>query len=410
MATKEFILQGFTNRSHKDVIRSLFGVAGVNRVLVSAAFVTEYGVKHIEDLLLANSAHVLVFAGIRNDITSYQGMLKLKSLPNATIYAVDTGSRGVLFHPKIYMVKGATHARAVIGSANLTLGGINNNIEGGMSFRFDLGDPNDLQAVNSIEQTFTDSIIGFPDHVIEITGQPMLEEMLRQNRLVDEDVVRPPRPPARGTGPASATDTVPHIQLRLPPLRKPTKKKPAPAAKPAAVAIPVPAAPAAVAPIIVPAIAAPVAGGISYKSVWQSKPLSHRSLNLKKNPLSKTNPTGSTTLGKGVMVDIDPVTYFRDDIFGHLNWTIYTNRAGNDAESVDAEFDLFIKGTNVGRFTLTLRHSFTRAAAAADDHNLPTELSWNDALPFIARTDLLERTMTLLIDLGDPNHFAIEID
>jgi HKD family nuclease len=409
MATKEFILQGFTNRSHKDVIRSLFGVADINRVLISAAFVTEYGVRHIEDLLLTNSAHVLVFAGVRNDITSYQGMLRLKNLPNATIYAVDTGSRGVLFHPKIYMVKGANHARAVIGSANLTLGGINNNIEGGMSFRFDLGVPDDLQAVNSIEQTLTDSIEAFPNHVIEVTGQPMLEEMLRQNRLIDEDVVRPPRPPAQGTGAAATTDTVPHIQLRLSPLRKPAKKKPISATKPAAVAMPAPA-PAANAPIVVPVVAAPLAGGISYKSVWQSKPLSHRSLNLKKNPLSKTNPTGSTTLGKGVMVDIDPVTYFRNDIFGHLPWAIYKNRAGNDAEFVDAEFDLFIKGTNVGRFTLTLRHSFTRAAAAADDHNLPTELSWNEALSFITRTDLLERTMTLLIDLGDPNHFAIEID
>lgn len=409
MATKEFILQGFTNRSHKDVIRSLFGVAGINRVLISAAFVTEHGVSHIEDLLFANSAHVLVFAGVRNDITSYQGMLRLKNLPNATIYAVDTGSRGVLFHPKIYMVKGTTHARAVIGSANLTLGGINNNIEGGMSFRFDLGVPDDLQAVNSIEQTFTDSIAAFPNHVIEVTGQPMLEEMLRQNRLIDEDVVRPPRPPAQGTGAAATTDTVPHIQLRLSPLRKPAKKKLTPTTKPTTVAMPGPA-PATNASIVVPVAAAPASSGISYKSVWQSKPLSHRSLNLKKNPLSKTNPTGSTTLGKGVMVDIDPVSYFRNDIFGHLHWAIYKNRAGNDAEFVDAEFDLFIKGTNVGRFTLTLRHSFTRAAAAVDDHNLPTELSWNEALPFIARPDLLDRTMTLLIDLGDPNHFAIEID
>lgn len=410
MATKEFILQGFTNRSHKDVIRSLFGVAGINRVLISAAYVTEHGVRHIEDLLQANSAHVLVFAGIRNDATSYQGMLKLKSLHDATIYAVDTGSHGVLFHPKIYMVKGANQARAVVGSANLTLGGINNNIEGSMSFRFDLGIPDDLQAVNSIERAFTDSIAAFPNHVIEVTGQPMLEEMLSQGRLIDEDVVRPPRPPARGICTAVAADTVPRIQLRLPPLRKPAKKTLVPAANAAAVGVPAPATNTS-APAVGPAaVFAPVAGGISYRSVWQSKPLSHRSLNLKKNPLSKTNPTGSTTLGKGAMVDIDPVTYFRNDIFGHLPWAIYKNRAGNDAEFVDAKFDLFIKGTNVGRFTLTLRHSFTRAAAAADDHNLPTELSWNEALPIIARTDLLDRTMTLLIDLGDRNHFAVEID
>ena len=110
------------------------------------------------------------------------------------------------------------------------------------------------------------------------------------------------------------------------------------------------------------------------------------------------------------MKDIDPVSYFRKEIFGHLAWEKYNNRAGNVAERVDAQFDLILKGLLVGRFTLTLRHSLTRAAAAAEDKNLPTELSWNDARQFIKRDDLIGRTMTLNRDVNDRKHFAVEID
>ena len=125
---------------------------------------------------------------------------------------------------------------------------------------------------------------------------------------------------------------------------------------------------------------------------------------------ANTNPTGSTTLGKGLLKDIDPVTYFRKEIFGHLAWEKYTNRAGNAAERVDAQFDLILRGIIIGRFTLTLRHSLTRVAAAAEDKNLPTELSWNDARQFVSRDDLIGRTMILYRDVNDRKHFAVEID
>jgi HKD family nuclease len=49
------------------------------------------------------------------------------------VYTVDTGSRAVIFHPKLYLVRGEKVARLVIGSANLTLGGLNNNVEAGLS-------------------------------------------------------------------------------------------------------------------------------------------------------------------------------------------------------------------------------------------------------------------------------------
>jgi hypothetical protein len=77
-------------------------------------------VENIEAQLIANAACATVFAGIRNDTTSYQGLVRLHEIVSEP-YTVDTGSRTVIFHPKLYLVRGRDCARLVIGSANLTL-------------------------------------------------------------------------------------------------------------------------------------------------------------------------------------------------------------------------------------------------------------------------------------------------
>ena len=106
MAKKEFILQGFTPRTHVVAVRELFDLDEVERVLISVAFVSESGVQLIETPLKAHGAKLIVYAGIRNDITSHQGMKRLHSIAGSTLYAVDTGSRNVVFHPKLYLVRG----------------------------------------------------------------------------------------------------------------------------------------------------------------------------------------------------------------------------------------------------------------------------------------------------------------
>lgn len=65
MATTEVI----TASAH--VLQRLFDLPDILRVLVSIAFVTEGGVEQIEARLIPHCASATVFAGIRNDTTSY---------------------------------------------------------------------------------------------------------------------------------------------------------------------------------------------------------------------------------------------------------------------------------------------------------------------------------------------------
>lgn len=185
MAKSEFVFQGFTASTHGEALRRLFDCPNVESVLVSVAFATEAGVSILETHLAPYSDRAKVFVGIRNDTTSYQALIRLHGIATH-LFAVDTGSRTVIFHPKIYLVRGSKHARLLIGSANLTLGGLNNNIEAGMLVEFDLENITDKSLVDETEKCFVTCVAEYPNHIVRVGGTASLDEMLSAGRLVDE--------------------------------------------------------------------------------------------------------------------------------------------------------------------------------------------------------------------------------
>jgi HKD family nuclease len=377
--TRELILQGLTKRTHAEMLQKMFAV-DVERAILSVAFVSENGVDHIEPLLAPHSAKLIIFAGIRNEITSAQALRRLLSL-GVSLYAVDTGSRALLFHPKLYYVRTTHAAKLSVGSANLTLGGLNNNVEASLLFDLFLDDGDDAAFAKQLEDVFDGLSAAHAENVIHIHSKAVIDGLLAAGRVIDETVLPPPRPAT--TAKAGSSDPTPRMKMQPKPLYG-RKKTIAPAAPPVA-----PAAATTVEPEL--------------ELVWESKPLSRRSLGIPIDPNS--NPTGSTTLGSGTFDHIDRVTYFRTHLFGHLPWA----RNGT-IETAEQAFDLVIKGVLLGTFPLTLRHSLTRAAAAAVDHNSPSGLSWNQARGLVAREDLLNRTMRIWRSITDAPKFRIEID
>lgn len=387
----ELILQGLTKRTHGNVLSEMFA-GDIERAIISVAFVSSDGVDHIEPLLAAQADQITIYAGIRNEITSAQALKRLLEI-GVSLYAVDTGSRSLLFHPKLYHVRREETAQLSVGSANLTLGGMNNNIEAGILIELSLADEDDAAFVDELEASFDGLVAAHPENVFEVADEAAIDELLNAGRLIDETAAPPPRSPTKAK--AGSTDPTPRMKMQPKPVRGKAKPKapPAPAAAPAAAAAP--------APGNTPGVSVTVAPDLEL--VWESKPLSRRSLGIPTGPNS--NPTGSTTLGSGTFDDIDRVTYFRDELFGHLPWTLT-----GAIETATQEFDLVIKGVLVGTFDMTLRHSLTRAAAAPVDSNSPSGLSWNEARPLVAREDLLGRTMRIWRSTVDQDDFQIEID
>ena len=399
MAHKEFILQGFTKRTHGMAIRELFDLPEIQKVVLSVAFVSESGVDQIVAELKAHAARVTVFAGIRNDITSHQGLKRLHAIASK-LYVVDTGSRMVVFHPKIYMVRSKSHARLLLGSANLTLGGLNNNIEAGMLINFDLANAADKAVVDEIEAQLTALPADYPGNILKISSVAELDSMLASGRLVDEMAIPPPRP-TTSAGTAGASDLIGRIKLKVPPIRRAlvaakARKKPK-VLKHAGPTVTSATTSGTISTVV----------GVEFELVWQSKPLSRHALDIPKS--SRTHPAGSINLGKGLLpILVDQRHYFRNEVFSALAWT--PKNATGKVEEAYAKFQLIVKGISYDEFDLRIDHDTDTTTPTYAQSNVMTRLSWGLMRAHIARPDLLGRTLALYRDKADPTLFLLEID
>lgn len=385
MSKREFILQGITKHTHLAALQELFEIPDITRVLLSVAFVNESGVRLISEQLKNNSSHVIAFAGIRNDITSLQGLRCLKEISNK-VYTVDTGSRRLLFHPKVYLVRGHQQARLVLGSANLTLGGLNNNVESGLLLHFDLTKKTDKALVDNIDNLLCLLPTDYPNHVQEIDNPGLLDDLLSAGRIVDEMAALPPRPSTSSS--KTSVDKVPPIKLKVSPLRTSLV-----AAKAA------PKQPATPQDDSHPSL------GVELELVWESKPLTRRDLSIPKT--EGTHATGSVNLDKGLLPnDIDHRHYFRDIVFPHLAW----NSRSRTVDEAFAKFHLILKGVSYGEFDLGIHHSTSTTSVAYRQRNAMTRLSWGPMRQFISSDDYIGRTLSLFRDKIDPQKFVLEID
>lgn len=397
MAKKEIVFQGFTEQTHLSAIKNLFEIDEIQHVILSAAFVSSDGVDAIADILKPNAACITILAGIRNDITSYQGLLALLPL-SKNFYAVDTGTRRVLYHPKIYHVRGKKDAKTMIGSANLTLGGLNNNIETSLYLQLNLGVKDDLAVVQKIE-SHTDGIIKeHPSNILKISSEADINALLDRGLIVDESIARAPSA-TRAKESSGNTDTTPRIKLKTKPpyAKKPTvslSKVPTKKAK----SVKIPKAKAVVAPQ-----SSQVSG--QFKLVYQSKPLTLRDLNIPDGP--KTNQTGSINLDKGLLdAEIDHRHHFRDDIFDKLDWLPATTTT----EYATGKFVLVIKGVNYGSHVLTVRHTTSTDTAAYIQNNAMIRLSWGKVKSLIRNPNLVDSTLSLYVEQNSSDSFMLEID
>jgi HKD family nuclease len=403
MANKGFILQGFTASTHKEAIHDLFDVPDIQRVIVSVAFVNLGGVELLEGKLQAHQDKTTAFIGIRNDITTIQGARRLLDL-GVMLYTVDTGTRRIIYHPKIYLVRGAEQAKLIVGSANLTPGGLNNNIEAGVVVECDLSDDADRLLVDSIETSFDTAQAEYPDNIIRITTAAQLDAQREIGLLLDEMAASPPRPASSGT--STSNDTTPRIKLKVSPIvssisaakRAAKKTVPEPTVQPATQAVQEAQEEPA------PEATVPTAG-VELELVWQSKELTRRDLDI---PTEEgTNRTGSINLDKGLLPEaVDHRHYFREEVFDALDWM----PSGPTVDEAYARFQLVVRGVDYGAFDLRIAHTTSTNTRSYEQRNAMTRLSWGLARDYVANPTLIGGRLSLYRDRANPTRFVLEID
>ncbi len=386
MATLKLILQAAAKNNHAIEVRNLFNTYKPTQALLSIAFANEAGVEEIESALGPIAKRTKVFVGIRNGITSIQAIKRLRKLKIST-FAVDTGSRLTIFHPKLYLACNATHAGAIIGSANLTIGGLHNNIELSTLLHLDLSVTSEREFVDEILSNFSNIQSKHPKHVFEITSVDQADKLLEEGRLVDESIV--PAPSVGGTSKKGARDDLSPMPLWHG--KRESKPRPKTAVPPASAAV---------------GKAKAKAKASSKYLVWESKPLTERDLSIPKG--ATTNPTGSMGWKKGLLEGVDQRHHFRDEVFADLTWT--PDAPPSKWERAVANFELIVKNVNHGTFALKLSHKTDKKSASYLQKNFMTQLHWGEAKGLIANSDLLGRTLLLYRRDSSPPEFTIEID
>ena len=380
-----FLLQAANDEDHLTPAREVFGLPGLASATISTAFMTASGLSLLAGVLEPIADKTRIFVGIRNGVTTVQAIQKALEIGCAT-YMVDTGSRQRIFHPKLYYARSAARAKLLLGSANLTMGGLRTNIEASVLQEFDPAA--DAAFLADLEDKLGAMIVDYPLNVIRAVDAAQLADMLRSGRLLDERKARPPEP--AGSSADRALDTVPRMNLHTTPLY--IARPPAPPAPAVAVA---------------GAAAAPIALA-RLEQVWESSGLAERHLNIPTGP--NTSNTGSMLFGLGAWQRIDQQTYFRDNVFSALEWAPDPAPARAHLERAWASFRIVIKDLDYGEHTMKLSHNTLDTEKIRKARNSKTQLHWGEVKPMVARRDLLGSTLRLFRETADPTRFTLEID
>lgn len=346
-----------------------------------------------------------LIVGIDEGGATRPGLLKALELFDDVWVFHDPSGR--TFHPKIYLVEGPEKARLLVGSSNLTPGGLYFNYEASLSAEFtfpgEASEPALAGAREFLAELRDDSGICIAlteDSLEELANDPRYRiaatERRRSKTAAEEE---PPKgaeddevdsivEDAAGEG-ESLFGRSKHKKPAVPPLSDEAKaelreleaegdtrveetlddseeggatREPGAASSPAGTG-----APGTTAPQAIPS--------------W-SKTLSRA--DAQQPTASGTNPTGVLRLAKAGH-DINHRTWFRQQLFAGVQWAQDHDSHGNSIEVAVIPMATSVGGQNLGTLNVQIDHAPHREAG---QNNVPTVLHWGETLgPLLRATD-----------------------
>jgi len=364
----EFITQGFIEGDdHLLKIKNLLATDELQTVLFNVAYVKTSGINFISSELEHIKGKLTIFAGMRNGITSIQSIFSLLNL-GATVYLVDTGTVNIVYHPKIYIFEYINCYKIITGSANLTSGGLNSNIE--ISSIIEIEKNNNQ--IKELIKCIYDLPNNYSNNIFKIENKKEAFLFFKKGLLTDERITTVNSNTSVNQN-LNKIDKTPRINLKNIKIRnniisKRSKK-------------------------IKKLLRVTNNTVDQWIMVWESNELTERDLNIPSG--SNTNPTGSMLLKKGNFEDIDQRTYFREQVFYDLMWEKDSNPSKEHLERSIANFQFEIRGLNYGIYSLKLTHNTNKDSESYKQNNSMTQIHWGDAKKIIAHRELLGEKIEL---------------
>ena len=143
----------------------------------SVAFVKRSGTDFIHEALTAfakvNSVNVSV--GLDHGGSSVEGFSHLLNAirPRGALWVYK--NNGSTYHPKVYLFKNDTNADLIVGSGNLTKGGLYENAEMGVRLELDLAEPEHKAFLAALEKTLDLWSTAQPRRCLAITDDLIIE-------------------------------------------------------------------------------------------------------------------------------------------------------------------------------------------------------------------------------------------
>jgi hypothetical protein len=383
-----FLGQPFVDGSDlRDFLSLVANDTSLKDLTVVVAWAKRSGLSRVRadiETLRARGGRARLVVGISEGGATKQGLeLAMELFDETRVFHDETGRT---FHPKIYISSGEESAELLIGSNNMTAGGLFYNYEAALAARLDLSESDDKRLYDDV-MSYVQKLNEDGALCLELLPET-LEALLAdaRYRIGDEDRTRVPEEetddepedsdsPVEPT-PAPATLSLfgrsAHAKRPGPPrsaITQPPRRTAAPTRASTQAPAPAPAPPANPAMALTP--------DADVRRRWFKRmPAS----DAQHPPQPTSNITGNLRLTRAGK-DIDQTTYFRDVFFPTAAWAA---TGSGDTERARISFDVVINGQALGTRELAVTHAPHREAGQS---NHTTVLHWGELRPTMSAAD-----------------------
>lgn len=373
---------------------------GFEELEIAVAWAKQSGLGRIWDALAefrARGGKVTLVVGVSEGGATKEGLRIALDIADRAYVFHDPGRT---FHPKVYLASSSGARSLMVGSSNLTAGGLGWNYEASLWVDWDAGEGEDV--TDSVGAWF-ESLISEKDSCAPLTAD-LIEKLEKSTDIVLGSESRARRfQKSRSDTPEDNDSTIAAtISGLFKAVRAGLRKLPKQNAKYSAVPTTAAKSASTRTPTAVPSgVQQPVLGtdhalpDDNIQRRWV-KELDNTAAQQVKSQHS--NPTGNLRLSMESM-PVDHKRYFRESLFGGLPWT---PTDGKDSEQeVVVGFHVWIDGNDLGVLDLRLSHDPRRVSGQG---NVPTVLHWGVLSPVLKATTYIGQYVSIeRTDVGEFN-------
>lgn len=212
--------QPFNGQLGEDLNESLDS-GDFHSLSIVVAFAKNSGVLRLREAMRRfreRGGELHLYVGVDMNGTSYEALSNL--LPIATTLRVIHDENGQTFHTKLFNFTGEGHSTLIVGSHNLTLGGLWTNYESSLRLDLDHSDAKDLKVQQNVsaylkclqELSGTVKLLGDQDEIQELLANRYVEKEVKTLIRRRREFESVSRTPLFGAGPRAHVPSLPPVE------------------------------------------------------------------------------------------------------------------------------------------------------------------------------------------------------